>query len=187
MTSHHAILYDVERWRGWRTWLLFPATVCLLVSVFVPTLKGGQVPQLTSLTGAFLFALAASFWTRQRFTYVGVEGGDLVIRVFLMRQRIPLSEVRSVKIARLASRFARPERQRALPRPAHRWLQREAVIVRLETEPQRLVRLTRMLGARCMDGRDLVVPVSDPQRFVAEIEEARPEPAPAVRRGRRRR
>jgi hypothetical protein len=190
----HAILYDVERWRKNRTILLFPAMVFVLVTIFSSTLRSnGSSTSLYSIVGAFLFALAASFWTRQRFSYLSVDGDNLVVRVMAGRQRIPLSEVRRAKVARLASKFARPEKRRYLPRPRNRWLDTDAVIIRLDSDAEDLVRLARLVGARCLDGNDLVVPVVDPERLVADIEEHRPVPvhaagtAVAAKRSRRRR
>jgi hypothetical protein len=192
-SRRYAILYDVERWRKNRTILLFPATVFILVTIFSATLRNGGSTSFYSLVGAFLYALAASFWTRQRFSYLSVDGDDLVVRVMVGRQRIPLSQVRRARVARLASKFSRPEKRRFLPRPRNHWLETDAVIVRLDSDAQDLVRLARLVGSRCLDGNDLVVPVADPAALVAEIEEHRPAPAPvaaavvAAKRSRRRR
>jgi len=189
MQNRHANLYDVERWRGWRTWLLYPATVCLLVTILTPVLRHDQASNTSafSLMGAFLYALAASFWARQRFSGISVEGDQLVVRVLLNRFRVPLAEVRSAKVARLESKFSRPDRMRALPRPARRWLDREAVVLRLDSDAAALVRLSRLLGPRCVDGRDLVVPVTAPQALVDEIAAHSPAPAPKAAQPRRRR
>jgi hypothetical protein len=173
-SRRYAILYDVERWRKNRTILLFPATVFVLVTIFSATLRNGGSTSFYLLVGAFLYALALSFWTRQRFSYLSVDGDDLVVRVMAGRQRIPLSEVRRARVARLASKFSRPEKRGFLPRPRNHWLETDAVIVRLESDAQDLVRLARLVGSRCLDGNDLVVPVADPAALVAEIEEHRP-------------
>lgn len=176
----HAILYDVERWRKNRTILLLPGTVFLMVTIFSTTLRSnGGSTSFYSLVGAFLYALAASFWTRQRFSYVAVDGDHLALRMMLSRQRIPLSDVRRGRVARLASKFSRPERKRLLPRPRERWLERDAVILRLDTAVQDLVKLSRLLGPRGLDGNDLILVVADPDALLAEIEAARPAPAPA--------
>src|SRR5437899_2564239 len=129
MRSRHINLYDVERWRRNRTLLLLPATVFLLVTLFSNTLPGagGGSTQIFSLMSAFLFAIAAALWTRQRTSGLVVEGEELVARVMFNRVRIPLGDVRQVRVARLRSRFAKPERQKALPRPRAKWLDVEAV------------------------------------------------------------
>jgi hypothetical protein len=184
MRSRHAVLYDVARWRRWRTWLLLPATISLLVTVLTPLLRPGAAGS-TSLYTTF-YAVAASLWTRQRFAAVGVDGDALVVQVLAGKQRIPLSEVRSVRVMRLGSKFPTAQRRRVLPHPAKEWVDREAVVVRLESDPKVLIRIARLLGPRCVDGRDLVVPVADPERLVEEIAAARPAVVPAAR-GRRRR
>ena len=191
MRTRHANLYDVGRWRRNRTLLVLPATVFFLVTLFSATLpgsaKGGG--QVYSLVSAFLFAAAAALWSRQRLSNIAVDGEDLVVRVMFNRVRIPLSEVRQVRVARLRSRFGKPDRMRALPRPRARWLDVEAVFIRLDSEAKQLIKLTRLLGARCLDGRDMVVPVTEPQALAAEIEAARPAPlaVTGARKGRRRR
>jgi hypothetical protein len=191
MPRRHHILYDVVRWRRNRTWLLFPAMVCLLVTVFGSAIRSdGGSTQLYSLAGAFLFALALTLWTRQRFSYLAVEGEDLVVRVAMARYRLPLSQVRRARVARLASKFSRADRSRLLPRPRQQWLEREAVVARLDSDAAELIKLRRLLGARCLDGNDLVVPVADPAGLVADIEEHRPTApaaATAPRRPRRKR
>lgn len=188
MRSRHAVLYDVARWRRWRTWLLLPATISLLVTVLTPLLRPGAAgsTSLYSVTAATFYAVAASLWTRQRFAAVGVDGDALVVQVLAGKQRIPLSEVRSVRVMRLGSKFPTPQRRRVLPHPVKEWIDREAVVVRLESDPKVLVRIARLLGPRCVDGRDLVVPVADPERLVEEIAAARPAVVPAARRRRRR-
>lgn len=187
MPSRHAILYDVARWRRWRTWLLFPATVAFLVSVLTPLLRSGSSGSTSvySVTAAFLYALAASLWTRRHFAYLAVEGDELLVRVVGSRLRIPLAEIRSARLARLESRFTGP-RRRLLPRPTREWLDREAVVIRLDSDARTLVRLTRMVGPRCVDGRDLVVPVETPRQLLDAIHRARPQTVVGSRRRRRR-
>ena len=191
MRTRHANLYDVERWRRNRTLLLLPATVFFLVTLFSNVLPGaaGGGTQFFTLVSAFLFAAAAALWSRQRLGGLAVEGDDLVARVMFNRVRIPLADVRQVRVAKLRSRFGKPERMKRLPRPRARWLDVEAVIIRLDSEAKQLIKLTRLLGSRCLEGRDLIVPVADPQALAAAIEAGRPAPVAvaAPRRGRRRR
>lgn len=77
----HPILYDVDRWRRYRTWLLLPATVCamtaLLTSLLHPSSGSAFVYAVVS---AALFAIATSLWTRQRFSYLARDGDSLVVR-----------------------------------------------------------------------------------------------------------
>ena len=71
--ARHPILYDVERWRKYRTWLLLPATVFALTAVFLTVLKptsGGAFGY--AVIAACLYAVASSLWTRQHFTYLAL-------------------------------------------------------------------------------------------------------------------
>src|SRR4030088_1090849 len=74
--ARHPILYDVERWRKYRTWLLLPATVFALTGIFSsllrPSTSGGASGY--ALVSAVLYAVATSLWTRQRFTYLVCDG-----------------------------------------------------------------------------------------------------------------
>ena len=186
----HPLLYDVERWRHWRLRLLALAVVCALPALIIGTQgKNSGLIQFYLLLSAFLFALAFAFWLRGRFSWARVEDDALVIRVALSgKQRIPVGQVRRAKLAKLRSVFDRPEKQRSLPRPRERWLDREALLLRLDEDAVDLVRLRRLLGPRCVIGRDLVLPVVDGPRLLGEIaSRIAPEPPPVGAGGGRRR
>jgi hypothetical protein len=191
-TRRHAILYDVDRWRRFRLPLLLFATACLLATLLQPLLQhgksaGGTAP--LSFLGAAFYGFAFNFWLRQRYSTLAVEGGDLVIRRTGMSQRIPLAEVRRARVARVSATANKPERRRVLPRPVARWLDTEALTLRLDTPAEQLVKLRRLLGRQFLFENDLVVPVVDAEGLLREIEEAmpRPDPAPPAARRRRRR
>jgi hypothetical protein len=188
----HAILYDVDRWRRFRLPLLLLATGCLLATMLEPLLQHGRGAAGTaplSFVGAAFYGFAFNFWLRQRFSTLAVEGEDLVIRRTGMSQRIPLAEVRRARVARVSATANKPERRRVLPRPVARWLETEALTLRLDTPAEQLVKLRRLLGRQFLFENDLVVPVVDVEGLLREIEAAmpRPEPAPPAARRRRRR
>lgn len=172
MPQRHPLLYELERWRRWRWRLILLGVLCLAPGVIIGTrgANGGLI-QFYMLLSAFLFALAFAFWIRSRFSWARVEDDDLVLRVALSgKQRIPLAEMRRAKMTRLRSVFDRPEKLRTLPRPHARWLDQEALLVRLDEDAIDLVRLRRLLGARCLVGRELVLPVVDGPRLLGDIE-----------------
>jgi hypothetical protein len=151
--------------------------------------KSSQSTTLISFIGAGLYGLAFNFWLRQRFSTLAVEGPHLVVRRTGTTMRIALHEVKRAKVARIGSIANKPERRKLLPRPVTRWLEEEALTVRLEIAPDQLIKLRRLLGRQYLFENDLVVPVVDPRGLLAEIEEAmpRPEPGPGAPRRRRRR
>lgn len=167
--ARHPILYDVERWRRYRTWLLFPATVfavtALLVSLLRPN-SGGALGY--AVVSAALFAIATSLWTRQRFTYLTCEGESLVIRSMAATSRLGPDDIERPRTVRLSSIFGRPERRRRLPRPIERWLAAEAISVHLRdgVDPRPL---RRVLGPRCVVDDLLVVPVANPNALLGEL------------------
>jgi hypothetical protein len=119
-----------------------------------------------------------------------IDGDELVIRVAVSgRQRIPLSEIRRARLAKLRAYFDKPEMRRLRPKPYPKWMDRDALVLRIEGEAVDLVRLRRLLGARCVLGREVVVPVVDGPGLLAEIEAliAPPHPAPGSGGGSRRR
>jgi len=193
MPQRHPLLYDVERWRRWR-WRLLPlAVLCILPAMVIGTRSSNAgLIQFYMLVAAFLFAVALVFWLRARFSWARVEDDALVIRVALSgKQRIPLANMRRAKLGKLRSVFDRPEKQRALPRPLAVWLDREALLVRLDEEAGDLVRLRRLVGPRCLIGRDLVLPVVDGPSLLGDIDSRlapmrTPDPAGGGRRRKRR-
>jgi hypothetical protein len=189
----HAILYDIDRWRRYRLPLFLVATAFLFATLLAPAFNhgkaGGAWTAPLSFAGAALYGFAFNFWLRQRFSSLAVEGENLVVRRTGMNQRIPLSEVKRARVARISVTANKPERRKVLPRPAAKWLETEALTLRLDTPAEELVRLRRLLGRYYLFESDLVVPVTDAEGLLREIEEAmpKPEPGPAPARRRRRR
>lgn len=184
----HPILYDVERWRKYRTWLLLPASVFALTAVFLSVLKptsGGAVGY--AVVAAFMYALATSLWTRQRFTYLVREGDQLVIRAMAASRRLGSDDIDRARVIRLSAVFHRPDRRHLLPRPADRWLATDAISLRLRDGVD-LRALRRVVGPRCVIDDLLVVPVVDADGLFAEVVQyvCPPRPVPAAG-GRRRR
>jgi hypothetical protein len=195
MPQRHPLLYDVERWRQWRFRLLGLAAVSL-VTVALTTLRpasgNATIVQLYSLLAAFLLALALMFWLRARGSYIAVDDDELLIRVAVSgRQRVPLSEVRRARLVKLRAFFDKPEMKRLQPRPYRKWEDRDALVLRVEGDAVDLVRLRRLLGAKCVLGNDLVVPVAGGAELLAEIEAVisprrQPPPGGGSRRRKRR-
>ncbi|HZS15006.1 MAG TPA: hypothetical protein VFC09_10435 [Candidatus Dormibacteraeota bacterium] len=176
MPQRHPLLYDVERWRQWRFRLLGLAVVCLLPA-FLGGLRPAQasanaaVTQLYALVAAFLVALALMFWLRSRSSWMAVDGDELVVKIAISgRLRVPLGEVKRARLAKLRSVFDRPEMKRLRPRPYPKWQDREALLLHIDSEAVDLVKLRRMLGARCVLGREVIVPVVDGPGLLREID-----------------
>lgn len=167
--TRHPILYDVERWRRYRTWLLLPATVFALTAVFLTVLRpasGGAFGY--AVIAMALFSIAVSLWTRQRFTYLAREGDCLVIRTMAASRRLGSADIDRVRVIRLSAVFSRPERRRQLPRPTERWLGAEAISIRLRDGVD-LRAIRRVVGVRCVVDDLLVVPVADAPRLLADL------------------
>jgi hypothetical protein len=190
--ARHPILYDVERWRKYRTWLLLPATVFALTGIFSSLLKpstGGASGY--ALVSAVLYAVATSLWTRQRFTYLVCEGDQLVIRTLGTTRRLGGADIERARLIRLSAVFNRPDRRRQLPRPTERWLATEAIALKLRDGVD-LRALRRVVSPRGIVDDMLVVPVVDAGGLYSELIANVCPPRPVVagggqrRKGRRR-
>jgi hypothetical protein len=190
--ARHPILYDVERWRRYRTLLLLPATVFAMTAVFLTVLKptsGGAFGY--TVVAAALYAMASSLWTRQRFTYLVCEGDKLVIRTMAASRRLGGADIDRARVIRLSAVYHRPERRHLLPRPVDRWLATEAIELRVRDGVD-LRSFRRLVGPRCVVDDLLVVPVVNADELLAELIKHVCPPKPAAgaagprRRGRRR-
>ncbi len=185
--ARHPILYDVERWRKYRTWLLLPATVFALTAVFLTVLKptsGGAVGY--AVIAACLYAVASSLWTRQHFTYLAREDDKLVIHAMASTRWLGADDIDRARLIRLSAVFNRPERRHLLPRPIDHWLATDAISVRLGDGVD-LRALRRVVGPRCVVDDVLVVPVVDAAGLVADVVKNVCPPPPVQAAGHRRR
>lgn len=169
VAERHQILYEVERWRRYRTWLLLPATACVLTAVFITVLKpaGGGATSYV-LVAALLYAFATSLWTRQRFSYLSSTEHALTVRTLAARRSVTTPEIERARVVRLGAIFNRSDRRGLLPRPAGRWLDTEAIAITMR-EGVDIAPFRRMVGSRCVIDGQLVVPVVDPQALVAQL------------------
>ena len=185
------ILYDVERWRRYRTWLLLPATVFAMTAIFTTLLKPTSGAAFGyAVVAVALLVVATSLWTRQRFSYLSREGDTLVVRSMAANRSLGAADIERAKVVRLGAVFNRPNRQHLLPRPSERWLNTEAISIRLHDGVD-LRGLRRVVGARCVIDDLLVVPVADADGLLSDLlQHVCPPPAaiagPSRRRGRRR-
>lgn len=167
--ARHPNLYDVDRWRRYRTWLLLPATVFAMTALFTSLLRPSAGTAFGyAVVSAALFAIATSLWTRQRFSYLSCEGDSLVVRAMAANRRLNGEDIERAKVVRLSAVFGRPDRRSLLPRPTERWLATEAISVRLRDGVDRRA-LRRIAGARCVIDDLLVVPVGDADGLLGEL------------------
>lgn len=192
MARRYPNLYDRDRWRRYGFALTVVAIIALAVGVALVAVQGKQPAGNWLLLGALALGLATSFWLRQRFSYVRLDGQQLFLRVLLVTQRIDLAEVRRARVARLGAALERRPGGRPVRTP-RRWRDADALVLRLRHPDDG--RLRRMLGRRCVFEDEVVVPLGDAALLQREIEvamaplRATAESAPRAqsrRRGRRR-
>lgn len=183
MAQRHPILYELDRWRRYRWWLLWGATIATLTGIFVSIRFPQQLQTANTwlLVAACCWAFASSLWVRQRFSYVALDGDRLQVRMLGGRTTLEASAIRRVRVIRTAAAFERPERRRFRPRPDRRWSQTETLVIRLKQAPPD--RLRRLLGRRCVFDDEIVLPVDDAAGLGHELERlVAPAAAPATAR-----
>lgn len=189
--ARHPILYDVERWRRYRVWLLLPSAAFTVTAVLLGTLQPASRGAFGySLVAACLAAIATSLWIRQRFTYLCRKEDQLVIRTMATTRRLSAVDIDRPRLIRLSAVYGRPDRRRKLPRPVDRWLAADAISIKLRDSVD-VRALRRIVGPRCIVDGSLVVPLADAPGLLAEVTTFVCPPKQAIaasgrRRGRRR-
>ena len=191
MQTRHPLLFDVERWRSHRVFLLGPATVGLMVCVLTLATRRDQAAQVVPFYGGLAvvgYLGALVYWLPVRLRWIAVDGPAIVVHSARRGHSVPLDRVRRARLTRLGGIFDRPERRRLLPGRGRKLLTRDTVVVRLDREDVAdLVAVRRVLGRACVIGEDLVLAVPDCGALLAAIDRRRPAaPSAATRRGRRR-
>jgi hypothetical protein len=191
MGRRYPNLYDRDRWRRYGFALVVIGIVTLGIGLFLDARDSPQPASGWVLAGTIAIGLATSFWLRQRYSYLRLEGDRLLFRVMLVSQRIDLSDVRRARVLRLGAALERGPGRRSV-QPPRRWRETDALILRLRQPDDG--RLRRLLSRRCVFEDEVVVPVGDAAELQREIEAALAPVRPAEpraragsrRRGRRR-
>ncbi len=169
MGQRYPNLYDADRWRRYGWALVVFAVATLGVGGWLSA-SGGRPQAAASnwfLVGAASLGLASVLWLRQRFSYLQLQGDQLVCRVLLVTQRIGLKDVRRARVGRLGDALEKRGGSRSV-RPPRRWRNVEALILSLRHPDDG--RLRRLLSRRCVFEDELVVPVRDAVGLQREIE-----------------
>jgi hypothetical protein len=191
MGQRYPNLYDADRWRRYGWALVVFAVAALGFGLWVSATAGSARAAASDwfLVGAAALGLAIVLWLRQRFSYLQLQGDELLCRVLLVTQRIGLNEVRRARVGPIGEALERRGGGRSV-RPPRRWRNVDALVLRLRHPDDG--RLRRLLSRRCVFEDEVVIPVRNPAGLQREIEAvltavSPPEGGPARSASRRRR
>jgi hypothetical protein len=169
MGQRYPNLYDADRWRRYGWALVVFAVATLGVGIWLSAAGGSTQAGAANwfLVGAASLGLAIVLWLRQRFSYLELQGDQLVCRVLLVSQRIALDEIRRVRVGPLGEALEKRGGGRSV-RPPRRWRNADALILRLRHPDDG--RLRRLLSRRCVFEDEVVVPLGEAGSLQHEIE-----------------
>ena len=157
-------LYDLDRWRRYGYPLLGLAVVGLVAGTILEVRHSPTPANDWLVLAAAGLGLASSLWLRQRYSFVRLEGEQLLFRVLTVSVRVDLAEVRRARVGRLAPLLERRAR------PPRRLAGSEALVLRLRQGDG--VRLRRLLSRRCVFDDEVVVPLGNAAQLHRQIEAA---------------
>lgn len=159
------IRYAIQRWDDAK-W--FVGTFILMLAVLLGyRLVQGRVDYL--FLGALALELLFFGWLYafRRLAYLEVLSDRLLVRYLFQRAEIPIAGVTRVRKQPLQAAFQQPERRRHLNRFVRRLLRQPAAFIRIDRrQPELLELITASLGARMVNGQDLVLPITDLDAFM---------------------
>jgi hypothetical protein len=171
MSTRYQNLYVLDTWRRYGNWLLVLALGGLAVTLILTVQKKSNAATPWLISAAVCLGFSSSMWLRQHFSYVQLQGDRLVIRVYMSRCRVDLTDIRRVRVGRLLGAMDKADRRRYMPRGrARRWQDTEALLLRLRQPDDG--RLRRILGRRCVFDDEVVLPLADATALLHEIEAA---------------
>jgi hypothetical protein len=168
----YAIRYAEERWKDSRWFIAYLVVVLVVFSVFLRP-KGQSVavvwiPSIEAVVvgGAYL----AILFVFQRISYLEPGADGLRLRYGMTSITIPYAAISRVRRQPLDVAFAAPERRRYRNRFTRRLGGQPAVYIRIDRRQEDLIaQLQRRLGPRFLLGQDIVLPITDPEGFLAAI------------------
>ena len=157
-------LYDRDRWRRYGFPLIGLAVVGLVAGIIFEVRHSPAPASDWLVLAAAGLGLASSLWLRQRYSYVRLEGEQLLFRVLTVSVRLDLTEVRRARVGRLAPLLERHAR------PPRRLAGSEALDLHLRQGDSG--RLRRLLSRRCVFDDEVVVPLGNAAQLHRQIEAA---------------
>jgi hypothetical protein len=155
-------LYDRDRWRRYGFPMLGLSVVGVVLGAVFEGRKDTGTANAWLLLAAAGLGLAVSQWMRQRYSYVRLDGDQLVFRFLTVSARLDLVEVRRARVAKLVATLQRRAKTRRSLSDA------DALVLRLRHPDAG--RLRRVLTRRCVFGDELVIPLGNAAVLQRRIE-----------------
>lgn len=162
------IRYAIQRWDDAK-WFIGSFVVVLLGLTVYSILA-----HRSSLTYVIVLFMEAVFllglWTFRRTSYLEIGDEGLRVRYLLTRLELPFTAVTRVRKQPLGVAFQPAERRRYVNRFVRRLSRDPAVYIRLDRRESELIEeVTRRLGARMVNGADLILPITDVDDFLSAV------------------
>lgn len=159
------IRYAIQRWDDAK-W--FVGTFILMLAVLLGyRMTQGRVDYLFVVALVVELLFLVGLYAFRRMAYLEVLSDRLLVRYLFQRAEIPIALVTRVRKQPLQAAFQQPDRRRYLNRFVRRLLRQPAAFIRIDRrEPQLLEVVAASLGARMVNGQDVVLPITDLDTFV---------------------
>ena len=163
------IRYSIQRWRDSR-FFLTGLVIILLVLLGTALLRQQPISPAWLVLLVVEVAFLGGLYLFSRTSYLELTPERLKIRYLLTRIEVPYSAVARVRKQPLGVAFQVKERRRYVNGLVRRLAPVPAVYLRIDrNQPDLLARLERQLGPRVVVGTDVVLPITDADRFTDAV------------------
>ena len=162
------IRYAIQRWDDAK-WFIGSFVIVLLgLTVYSILVHRSSLTYVIVLFMEVVFLLG--LWTFRRTSYLEIGDEGLRVRYLLTRLELPFTAVTRVRKQPLGVAFQPAERRRYVNRFVRRLSRDPAVYIRLDRRESELIEeVTRRLGARMVNGADLILPLTDLDAFLDAV------------------
>ena len=172
MTSASAgrfyIRYAIQRWDDAKWFIGSFVVVLLALTAYSIAVHKSSLTFLIVLLMEMVFLLG--LWTFRRTAYLEIGEQGLRVRYLLTRLELPFAAVTRVRKQPLGVAFQPADRRRYVNRFVRRLARDPAVYIRLDRRESELIQeVTRHLGARMVNGADVILPITDVDAFLAAV------------------
>jgi hypothetical protein len=162
------IRYAIQRWDDAKWFIGSFVGVLLALTIYSIAVHRSSVTYVIVLVIEVLFLLG--LWTFRRTSYLEIGDEGLRLRYLLTRLELPFTAVTRVRKQPLGVAFQQADRRRYVNRFVRRLSRDPAAYIRIDRRERELIEeVTRRLGARMVNGADVILPITDVDAFVDAV------------------
>jgi hypothetical protein len=167
-TSRYYIRYAALWWQD-TLWFYGIFLLAILALIGYNGIRHMPILPLVPVAVIVVFIMIG-FYLFHRASFLSVEENGLRVRNGMRSASVPYEAVARVRKLALEAAFTAPERRKYVNRFVRRLARQPAIYIRIEKRRAELAAdLEKRLGRRFMHGPDLVLPIADPDAFMAEV------------------